>query len=346
MKEIEYKIPHDIYKQHDGKVIEAQDKFKHVMAIALNPLSDYKDGVIRCITSREGDVEVSGYIDRSELYKIKAVSQDKFIITEKLILKNEDVIEKHFAKKGWELIGLEDPDIFIDDTSGLMHLYFTVPYIRKDRKLSSVSLGHAVGTDIDSLSMTLPILPAEKKTNATAKEVAISPKNKRGIRYNLVESSSTVNKVGYSTVRIAIAESMGETWKFGKVAFHPYDHNIPWIAGHASPGPFLPKTFIDPGESKIVGIINGREANTILRNKAVKYGMFSVGLYIYDYEKGIIDWVSKEPFLIDSEAKTITFASQFVETSNGEGILYAHVDDSFVRAYTLYAHKIKTLLPL
>ena len=72
--------------------------------------------------------------------------------------------------------------------------------------------------------------------------------------------------------------------------------------------------------------------------------MFSVGLFIYDYENGKIDWVSPQPFIQDSEAKTITFASQFVETKKSEGILYAHVDDSFVRAYTLDAEAIKSLL--
>jgi len=40
-----------------------------------------------------------------------------------------------------------------------------------------------------------------------------------------------------------------------------------------------------------------------------------------------------------------TFASQFVETGKGEGILYAHVDDSSVRAYTLRAEMIQYLLP-
>jgi len=35
------------------------------------------------------------------------------------------------------------------------------------------------------------------------------------------------------------------------------------------------------------------------------------------------------PFIRDSEARNITFASAFVETGKGEGILYAHIDDSF-----------------
>ena len=91
--------------------------------------------------------------------------------------------------------------------------------------------------------------------------------------------------------------------------------------------------------------MNGREANRLVGDK-IKYGIFSVGLFIYDYENGKIDWVSPEPYIRDSESRTITFASQFVETKSGEGILYAHVDDSFIRAYTLTDELIKPLLPL
>lgn len=73
--------------------------------------------------------------------------------------------------------------------------------------------------------------------------------------------------------------------------------------------------------------------------------MFSIGLFIYDYENGKILWVSPDYFIRDSDAKTITFASQFVETKRGEGILYAHVDDSFIRAYTLKADLILNIIP-
>ena len=98
-------------------------------------------------------------------------------------------------------------------------------------------------------------------------------------------------------------------------------------------------------QGKLLGVINGREANQKIENGSIKYGMFSIGLFIYDYENGKIDWVSPEPFIQDSEATTITFASQFVETKQGEGILYAHIDDSFIRAYTLKAEQIRRLLP-
>jgi hypothetical protein len=137
---------------------------------------------------------------------------------------------------------------------------------------------------------------------------------------------------------------MGSSWELGDVVFHPGDHSIKWIAGHASPGPLLPPEFIDIGQGKRVGIMNGRSATKFVGNKKL-YGHFTVGLFIYDFEKGKIDWVSPELLIEDTEAKNITFASQFVQTKPGEGILYAHVDDSFVRAYTLYAAGIRALLP-
>jgi hypothetical protein len=190
--------------------------------------------------------------------------------------------------------------------------------------------------------MTMPVLMDEGAGGA--KEVSIAPIGKQGVRYNLVESSAQEEDTAYSTVRTAIAEDMGGPWEFGETVFHPGESQIPWIGGHASPGPLLPKDFIDVGEGRLLGIMNGREANQ-KRGAEIRYGMFSVGLFIYDYENGKIDWVSPEPFIQDSQAKTITFASQFVAQGRGRGVLYAHVDDSFVRAYALDAEAMRSLLP-
>ena len=332
------------YIQHEGKVVETNNQFKYVMAIALDSRTGYQEGVIRCITSREGDITVKGYIDRSELHKIKGNSLENFEISEKLNIKNEIEIINQLAEENLEFIGLEDPDIWVDEKNNLLHLYFTLPLISKteDNK-HKIHLGHAVGKDLNSLEMTVPVLKADKIGGA--KELSIAPINEKGFRYNLVESGKDELDFTYSVVKVAIAEDMGKLWKFGETVFHPKEHNIPWIAGHASPGPLFSKNFIDVGEGKLLGVINGREANQKIGDK-IKYGMFSVGLFIYDYENGKINWVSPEPFIQDSEARTITFASQFVETGKGEGILYAHVDDSFVRAYTLKAESIKSLLPI
>lgn len=338
------------YTEHKGRVVSADDRFKHVMAITLDPSAGYKDGIARCITSRVGNVEVKGYVDRSVLHKIQGDSLEKFKISEKLKIKNEDEIISRLAGEDLDFIGLEDPDIFIDEL-GLMHLYFTMPFLVPNligvKKRALIYLGHAVGKNLDSLEMTDPVLMINEKTGGGAKEVSIAPLNKKGFRYNLVESGMTEEEgeMKYSIVQVVITKDMGKAWEYGEIAFHPKEHNIPWIAGHASPGPLLSKTFIDIGEGKMLGIINGREANKKIGTE-IKYGIFSVGLFIYDYENGKIDWVSPEPLIRDSEAKTITFASCFVETGKGEGILYAHVDDSFVRAYTLKAESLKSIIPI
>ena len=331
------------YIQHVGKVIETDSRFKHVMAIALDPVKNYKEGVIRCITSRKGNIQIKGYIDRSELYKVIGNSLESFVIGKHLNIKNETEIVDQLLEENLEFIGLEDPDIWIDKKNDLLHLYFTLPLINKaDHDKNKIHIGHAVGKNLDSLEMTIPVLEADEIGGA--KELSVAPVNKQRFRYNLVESSKKEEDFTYSVIRLAIAEDMGKPWKFGEIIFHPKEHNIPWIGGHASPGPLFSKNFINVGEGKLLGVINGREANQVVAGET-KYGMFSIGLFIYDYENGKIDWVSPEPFIQDSEAITITFASQFVETKPGEGILYAHVDDSFIRAYTLKAEFIKPLLP-
>jgi hypothetical protein len=331
------------YIQHVGKVIETDNRFKHVMAITLNPMTNYKEGIIRCITSRKGNVQVKGYIDRSELYTIKGNSLESFVIGKHLNIKKETEIVNQLIGENLEFIGLEDPNIWIDEKDNLLHLYFTLPLInRVEHGKNRIHLGHVVGKNLDNLEMTMPVLQADGIGGA--KELSVAPINKQGFRYNLVESSKKEEDFTYSVIRRAIAKDMGKPWEFGKIVFHPKEHNIPWVGGHASPGPLFSKSFIDVGEGKLLGILNGREANQVVAGRT-RYGMFSIGLFIYDYENGEIDWVSPKPFIRDSEAKTITFASQFVETKTGEGILYAHVDDSFIRAYTLKAKSIKPLLP-
>ena len=267
---------------------------------------------------------------------------------EKLDIKNESEIIAQIYTPVLKFIGLEDPDIWIDTEKDLMHLYFTLPVVNTiNENKSTTHLGHAVGKDLNSLAMTAPALLANEHYGA--KELSVAPVNTKGFRYNLVESSDKVGDTVYSVVRVVLSEDMGTPWEFGEIAFHPHTSGLAWIAGHASPGPLLSKNFIDVGEGKLLGIMNGCEANQIIDGKT-KYGDFLTGLFIYDYEQGKIDWVSETPLIRDSEAgkdgrRAITFASQFVETEQGKGILYAHVDDSFVRAYTLDATQLMKLLP-
>ncbi|MDO8548470.1 MAG: hypothetical protein Q7R71_02245 [bacterium] len=339
-----------LYTEHPDRAVE-DPRFSHMMAIALDPSTENRRGVIRCITSREGDVEVKGYIDRSKLFTVSGDSLEHFSVGEELQIKNTNEIVGQLRVEGLDFLGLEDPDIWRDENTRLIHLYFTMPFISRNKpdEESLIHLGHAVGRDLDSLEMTMPVLQASQVNykSAGAKEVSIAPINSKGFRFNLFEGHNKLHEDDedvYSTVRIAVAKDMGEEWDFGETVFHPGKAHIPWIGGHSSPGPLFSKNFIDIGKEKLLGVINGREANKHVDGKTI-YGMFSVGLFIYDYENGKIDWVSPEPLIQDSEAKTITFASQFVETGKGEGILYAHVDDSFVRAYTLKVEDLKSLLP-
>ena len=328
------------YIEHGDRAVVVDNRFQYVMALTLNPATHYRDGVIRCITSREGDVSVSGYIDRSELHTITGTSFEKFEIGEKLSMRNEAEVMHEILEDGMDFLGFEDPDIWIDEKTNTIHLYFTIPLFSKNGNMTKIHLGHAFGKDLHSLEMTRPVLMADELGGA--KELCLAPLNKKGFRYNLVESSD--NETGaYSTVRVAIAHDMEKEWEFGKTVFHPAKHNIPWIAGHASPGPLFPGDFIYIGEGKRLGLMNGREANKTIDGKTT-YGTFSVGLFIYDYENGKIEWVSAKPFIQDSEARTITFASQFVEIGKGEGIAYAHIDDAFIRAYTIDAERIRLLI--
>jgi hypothetical protein len=331
------------YRERARKVVYDPKRFSHVMALALDSGENHTRGLIRCVTRRDGDVAVAGFIDRSELHYITSSIDGSFSIDERVRIEDEQKIISSLTPKGWECIGLEDPDLWRDE-SGTLHLYFTIPIMSPPpTRRVKVHLGHAQGPDLHSLRMTPPVLKAKRVWSA--KELSIAPKNTRGLRLNLIEShDKTLWGTSYSTVQVAVAEHMEKDWKYGRIAFHPKNNAPHWISGHASPGPLFPTSFINLGGTRMLGIMNGREAN-IKRKKITKYGIFSIGLFIYDYEHGQVEWVSPKPFIQDSEARTITFASQFVETESGKGVLYAHIDDSFVRAYNLDAESIKRLIP-
>jgi len=325
--------------QHPGKVIE-DSRFLHTMALSLNP-QNHDEGVIRCILDRQGDLVGGSLIDTSQLYKVKSTNGlERFAITDPLVIKGLEEVVNSLTKDGWKFIGLEDPDIVVD---GSIHLFFTIAFSNKDGTDYRVRLGHAAGKNLDSLVMTPPVLSPTDTIPWGAKELSLAPKNSEGVYLNLVESKEYEEDMTYFVIRLGIAKELSTPWKYDNIVFHPKESNYSWCAEQASPGPLLPQSFIDIGNNKRVGILNGREA-TIRQNGKIRQGMFSVGLMIYNFEKGKIEWVSSEPLIKDSAATTVTFASQFVETNPGEGILYAHVDDSFVRAYTLYTDKIRELL--
>ena len=182
--------------------------------------------------------------------------------------------------------------------------------MNKSKRLYRVYLGHAQGKELENLTMTDPVLPPGIKSKIYAKELAVAPINKSGKRLNLFESKDA----WHSTVRVAEVEDLTSDWKLRKTIIVPKQIGYKWISGHASPGPLLPKEFIDPGENKIVGILNGRVANSKEGDKII-YKEFSVGLMIYDYEKGKVDWISKKPLIMDTDAKIITLLANLSKLS-------------------------------
>ena len=227
------------YFEHKTKTVEADNNFKHVMAITLDPRTHYKEGIIRCIISREGDLETKGYVDRSELHIITGDSLEQFKIGEKLNIKNEDKIIGELVKEGGDFIGLEDPDIWIDEATNLMHVYFTIPIRNKH---TTTHLGHAVGESLDSLEMTMPVLMGGE--GFRAKEVSIAPINTKGFHYNLIESKDRQIDASYSVVQVAITEDMGRPWQYGDIVFHPKEHNILGLLVMPRPGHFFQITLL------------------------------------------------------------------------------------------------------
>lgn len=328
--------------QHKGTVVE-RGKFKHVMALSLDSRTQYKEGLIRCITSRTGNVGIRGNVDKSQLYKVRGAGLEHFVISERLKIDNEEEVVRSLGKD-FDFLGLEDPDVWFDEKTRITHVYFTIPLRDNKRKETRVYLGHAEGPGLDSLRMTQPLLSPTKDNFRGAKELSIAPINKQGVRLNLIESADIIGKKYYSVVMVAVAKEPGKNWQYGDLEFHPKNRGYDWCSGHASPGPLLPRAFIDVGENKLLGILNGREAD-IQKGDETIYGIFSPGLMIYNYEHGKVEWISEKPLIRDSQAQTITFASQFIQTDSETGILYAHVDDSFVRAYTLNSSALRTLIP-
>ena len=125
------------YIEYPGRAVETDGRFKHVMAISLDPRSNYKEGVVRCIKSRQGDVTISGYVDRSILCKVHGDSSERFSIGEEIIIKNQDEIIKRLSGEGLDFLGLEDPDIWIDEKTGLMHLYFQCHFTIASRRITA-----------------------------------------------------------------------------------------------------------------------------------------------------------------------------------------------------------------
>lgn len=335
-------------KMYSEPVLEKTLGQEHIMALSVDKDNHGNElrGLVRVVVKREGDVNISGIIDRSELYVVRSEDGLKWEQVKKLEIRGIEKVILKYKKQGSEFVGLEDPDIWTEN--GKKHVYFTMPFVGynlfqgQGNGLSNLAfLVHAEGSNLDNLVATEPVLkPILKQGINGFKEVAISPVEKNQTRINLIEAETR----DASVITAVKSADMGKNWEYLKIALHPKETGYEWCAEHLSPCTFLPEKFLDPGKNLLVGIVNGREKSKIINGEKI-YGKFRPGLILYNPESGEIPWISKEPLFEDPDAVTITFASDFMMKDENEGILYCHVNDSFIRAYELDSGELKKYLP-
>ena len=330
-------------EMRDAPALGTADGKKPIMALAIDKSSrkGFFIGIARAVVKRKGDVAVSGFIDKSKLVIVESKDGLKWDVKEELKIKEiKNVMEKLVEPEDY-FIGLEDPDIFVE--GGVTHVYFSISFKLKHMGYV-VYLGHAEGKNLYSLKATKPVLsPDLDKIDECSgfKEVAISPIVFKGSRINLCESGywDFENDCHVSTIVSTEVKNLNRAWNFSKVVGDPRKMKYLWCQGHLSPAFILPPAFLEK-DNLLLAIINGRTRTKSLMGKKI-YGRFAVGLALFNPKTGELPWISPTPLIDDKEARTITFASDYLPINSKEIILYAHIDDSFVRAYKINLQKLK-----
>jgi hypothetical protein len=298
------------------------------MALCLDPSSkkgEYR-GVARQVTERKGDVDVVGFVDRSKLITVESRDLLNWDVVSELKIKGiEDIIKKH-CNRGSEFIGIEDPDIIISE-DGTYNLYFTIAY--KNEVGYTIFLGHAMGESLDNLKTHGPVIHNNK-------EITFIP----GTKYLLTESWYGRAEEGIGLVKFS---KLHDLWEYERLLLES-DESFPgWIRGYASPCRFIDNN-LGISKNYLLGVCNGNSGEKKQKGKKLR-GDFMPGLLILDRNKLEIPWVDEKPLLKDPEANTITFASEFVDFDGKHGLLYAQVNDSFVRVYKISYDFLKSRVP-
>ena len=137
---------------------------------------------------------------------------------------------------------------------------------------------------------------------------------------------------------------MGKNWKFERLVFDPRKHGKPWCAGYASPCKILSQSTINVSNNLLLGFCTGNSGEYFKDGKKYR-GDFEPGLFLFNPKTGEIPWIAENSLFKDPKAKTITFASEVIPLNEKELILYAHPNDSFIRAYRINLKELKKLLP-
>jgi|SRR3989344_1799166 len=333
---------------------ENQENGERFMGLTIDPTSKnpYR-GIARQIIYREGSPDVPGYLDISKLIVVESYDLLSWKILGDLKINGIQEIINDLISKNEKFIGLEDPDILVDE-NGKKHVYFTIAF-RYNKKiidsnnnlsdvvLNEIYLGHAEGKNFDDLIATKPILKRFNSEIVGFKEVCPLFFNSNENKLILTETFVDRNKMGYSAISIIEAKDFSNKWNYKKLVHDPLKETKHWCMEHSSPCRIFNPKFLSH-KKYLVGIMNGRENSRIVMDKKV-YGKFRPGLFLFDIKRMEIVWIDDNPLFEDPVATTITFASDMVYLNKNEVILYAHPNDSFVRAYKLKLSKIKELLP-
>ncbi len=301
----------------------------------LNKKTKY--GIAREVTKRKGKVNIQGFIDKSKLIIVKSEDLFKWEKEKDLQIKGIEKQIKKLTKPDLEFLGLEDPDICHKKRK--IHLFFTIAFKKKKEQAFEVFLGHAKGKDLNNLKATKPFLAPHLKKIKTIegyKEISIFPSKK----YALVEKGH-----GTTGTKIALAKikSFSKKLKEIKVLLDPAELNYSWCNGELSTGPIIDKKIFQY-KDHLVGFINARSKSKKTKNKTI-YSKYKIGLILINKKTHEIPWISPKPLFEDPKAKSVTFASDFLNLDKSTGILYAHVDDSFVSAYKINLKELKKILP-
>ena len=323
---------------------EDQKDSKRFMALCVDSSSKgpYM-GIARQVTERIGNQDVPGYVDKSKLVLVESENLLNWKVIRDLKINNMDNCVNNLSREELDFVGLEDPDILIDD-KGIKHVYFTIPFKHKNKEWYDVYVGHAFGENIENLHARSHVLGKVDNEIVGFKEVCPLPIRVNGKKLVMAETFvDRGEERKFSAVSLIEAKDFSEKWNFIKFIHDPEKESKKWCAGHSSPCRIFSSDFLK-SKKYLVGIMNGREKTKLVDGKKL-YGKFRPGLFLFDVNTEEIVWISDEPLFEDPVATTITFASDLVYINKKEAILFAHPNDSFVRAYRLKASKIRKLLP-
>lgn len=310
-----------------------QSQKSRFMALSVDKSSinnKIKYGIAREVYQRKGKVNVEGFVDKSRLVIVKSSDLLNWKKTKELKIKGIEKVIKKIKKPFMEFIGLEDPDIYRDKQNKI-HLFYTIAFRNNKQNNFSVFLGHAEGNSLDNIMATKPALSPKIKHGLVQdgfKEISIIPST--NLAFVEIGSGGQNTKIGLTKFNKI------SNLKFQRVILEPKKINSKWCNGEISPGPVLKIA------NEYIGFLNGRNKAKKIKNK-ITYGIYKIGLMKLNKE-GFIKHVSSTPFISDVQSKSVTFVSNLVELNNKEEILYAHVNDSFVRAYKIYFKKLRKFL--